>query len=133
MTPAVVATFAVAKVVTPTFANIVARGIGCNILVCYASYFAVSSREIISKVVIIWACVATFVALGFDHVVANMLFVPLALMQGEVPFTIGYYVRPTTIIHGVVHGTDDSSRSCGSRSSLRGLGMRSEVPSWPSP
>ena len=81
------------KVVTPTFANIVARGIGCNILVCYASYFAAASREIISKVVIIWACVATFVALGFDHVVANMLFVPLALMQGDVPFTLGYYVR----------------------------------------
>lgn len=84
-----------------------------------------SSREIISKFIIIWACIATFVLLTFDHVVANMLFIPLALMQGDVNFSVGYYVR-SPLLRSPVHALTTAVHRSGSRSSPPSSGTKSE-------
>jgi formate/nitrite transporter len=58
------------------------RAIGCNWLVCLAVYLAVASDDIIGKIVGIWFPVMAFVAIGFEHCVANMFFIPLGMFLG---------------------------------------------------
>ena len=57
-----------------TFLQALIRGIGCNWLVCLALYIVVSSEDIISKIVGIWFPIMGFVALGFEHSVADMFY-----------------------------------------------------------
>lgn len=58
-----------------------------------AVFLAFSSREVISKIVAIWFPVMCFVGIGAEHVVANMYFIPLAIILGAPkPLTVGYYV-----------------------------------------
>ncbi|KAF4627727.1 hypothetical protein G7Y89_g10427 [Cudoniella acicularis] len=63
--------FAKAKAVTPKWHQIFLKGILCNWLVCMAVFLAISSREVISKIISIWFPVMCFVGLGTDHVIAN--------------------------------------------------------------
>jgi formate/nitrite transporter len=58
------------------------RGIGCNWLVCLAVWLAVSANDIAGKVWGIWFPIMAFVAIGFEHSVANMFFVPLGIFYG---------------------------------------------------
>lgn len=88
---AYVISFATTKIVTPTWGMILVRGIGCNFLVCIAVYQATTSREVIGKIVGAYLPIFIFVALAMDHVVANMLFIPLALMLGA-NFGTGFYI-----------------------------------------
>lgn len=67
------------KVVTPSWHNIFLGAIGCNWLVSMACFFAYMAREYVSKVVAIWWPIFAFVALGLDHVVANMFLVPMSI------------------------------------------------------
>jgi formate/nitrite transporter FocA (FNT family) len=68
------------------------RGIGANWLVCLACYLGMSGRDYISKVAGIWWPTFAFVSLGFDHVVANMFFVPMGIWQGAPGITVGLYI-----------------------------------------
>jgi len=61
------------------------RGIGCNWLVCLAVWLSWAAKGAIGKIVGIVLPVATFVALGFEHCVANMYFVPKALLLKKIP------------------------------------------------
>lgn len=62
-----------------------ARGILCNTLVCLAVWLAIGARGVSDKVLAILFPVAAFVALGFEHSIANWFFLPygLALGAGE--------------------------------------------------
>ena len=60
------------------------RGIGCNWLVCLAVYLAIASDDIISKIMGIWFPIMAFVAIGFEHCVANMFFIPVGIFLGKV-------------------------------------------------
>jgi hypothetical protein len=63
-----------------------------------AVFLAISSREVISKIVSIWFPVMCFVGLGTDHVIANMYFIPLAIFLGAPkPLTVGYYIWKSMI------------------------------------
>jgi formate/nitrite transporter len=55
------------------------RGVGCNWLVCLAVYLAVASDDTIGKIFGMWFPIMAFVAIGFEHSVANMFFVPTYL------------------------------------------------------
>lgn len=61
------------------------RGVGCNWLVCLAVYAAMAAEDIAGKVIALWFPIMTFVALGMEHCVANMFFVPLGIFVGECP------------------------------------------------
>jgi len=70
---------AVTKVNLP-FTEALARGILCNWLVCLAVWLAAASKEVVSKIFAIFFPIMTFVALGFEHSIANMYFIPLGIM-----------------------------------------------------
>jgi len=55
------------------------RGIGCNWLVCLAVWMAFSAKELAGKVLVIYFPIMAFVALGYEHCVANMYFIPMGL------------------------------------------------------
>jgi len=55
------------------------RGIGCNWLVCLAVWMAFSAKDIAGKVLVIFFPIMAFVALGYEHCVANMYFIPMGL------------------------------------------------------
>ena len=58
------------------------RAIGCNWLVCLAVWMAIGAEDIGGKVLAIFFPIMGFVAIGFDHVVANMFFLPAAIFAG---------------------------------------------------
>ncbi|OOF93385.1 hypothetical protein ASPCADRAFT_209309 [Aspergillus carbonarius ITEM 5010] len=80
------------KQVTPEFQQIFLRGIGCNWLVCLACYFGIQGRDLASKIIGIWWPIFGFVSLGFDHVVANMTFIPLAIWLDAPEISVGLYI-----------------------------------------
>ena len=93
--------FATAKCLTPTWVQIFCRAIGANWLVCFAVYVSISCREVASKILAIWFPTFTFVALGLDHVIANMYFIPVAIFYGHPDIGVGLYIWksmiPTTL------------------------------------
>lgn len=55
-------------------------GILCNALVCLAVWLAMGGRNVTDKILAIIFPISAFVAMGFEHSVANMYFIPFALM-----------------------------------------------------
>ncbi|KAL2836477.1 Formate/nitrite transporter [Aspergillus pseudoustus] len=84
--------FATKKQVTPDFHHIFLRGIGCNWLVCLACFVALQGRDMASKIIGIWLPIYAFVSLGFDHVVANMTFIPMAIWLNAPGISVGLYI-----------------------------------------
>ncbi len=70
------------KAKTETDWQIFLRAIGCNWLVCLAVWMAMGSRDITGKIFAVFFPIMAFVAMGFDHVVANMFFLPAAHFAG---------------------------------------------------
>jgi len=62
-----------------SFGEALLRGIGCNWLVCLAVWMALSSRDVTGKIFGIFFPIMAFVAMGFEHCVANMYFIPMGL------------------------------------------------------
>mgnify|MGYP002406582948 CR=1 FL=1 len=56
------------------------KGILCNWLVCLAIFLALAADDVISKIFAIWFPIMAFVASGFEHCVANMYFIPAAIL-----------------------------------------------------
>ncbi|SEN62199.1 formate/nitrite transporter [Mesobacillus persicus] len=85
-------------------------GIGCNWLVAAAVWLCYSSDELVGKIVGIWFPTMAFVALGFQHVVANMFVIPAAIFAGHfswleylgnfVPVLLGNAVGGSVFIAG---------------------------------
>lgn len=61
------------------FVEAFALGILCNILVCLAVWLTMSGRTVSDKILAIIFPISAFVAAGFEHSVANMYFIPVAL------------------------------------------------------
>jgi len=55
------------------------RAIGCNWLVCLAVWMALASRQTVGKIFAIFFPIMAFVAIGFEHCVANMYFIPAGI------------------------------------------------------
>lgn len=56
------------------------RGIGANWMVCIGVLMAMAATDIAGKILGIIFPVMAFVAIGFEHAIANMYFLPVALM-----------------------------------------------------
>jgi len=56
------------------------KGILCNVLVCMAMWMALAGRSVIDKAVAIVFPISAFVAAGFEHSIANMYFISLAML-----------------------------------------------------
>lgn len=58
------------------------KGVGANWLVCLAMWLGMSSKTSLSKMIGIWWPVMTFVTIGYEHSIANMFFIPMAMLNG---------------------------------------------------
>lgn len=65
-----------------SFLQMFLSGIGCNWLVALAVWLSYSADNISGKVLGIWFPTMAFVAIGFQHVVANMFLIPAAIFAG---------------------------------------------------
>lgn len=66
-----------------TFVQAFISGIGCNWLVALAVWLCYGADNISGKILGIWFPTMTFVAIGFQHVVANMFVIPTAIFAGH--------------------------------------------------
>ncbi|WP_300558397.1 formate/nitrite transporter family protein [Limnohabitans sp. Rim8] len=85
---------ALAKQELPFFTALL-RGVLCNVLVCMAVWMAMGGRSLVDKAVAVVFPVMAFVAAGFEHSIANMYLMPLAMLlqhgglTGGAPVTWG--------------------------------------------
>ncbi len=61
------------------------RAIGCNFLVCITVMMAIASQDIAGKVLAIFFPIMAFVTSGFEHVIANMYFIPAGIIAKQFP------------------------------------------------
>ena len=79
---------AAAKCALP-FGEAFFRGVLCNVLVCLAVWMALAGRSVTDKAVAIVFPISAFVALGFEHSIANMYLIPMGLLlKGEMTVPI---------------------------------------------
>lgn len=103
---------ATVKISTPFFA-VFTKGIGANWLVALAVWLAFAATDVQGKIIAIWFPVMAFVAMGFEHSVANMFFIPTAifydvdiswgtfLMNNLLPATLGNIVGGSLLTGGI--------------------------------
>ena len=63
------------------FMALLTRGIFCNLLVCVAIWSCTRLKSESAKLIIIFWCVLAFVLAGFDHAVANMSSLTMAILH----------------------------------------------------
>ena len=84
------------------------RGILCNILVCLAVWMSYAARHVAGKVLVIILPITVFVSIGFEHSVANMYVIPVAMISGYSPLDISgllfnlFFVTMGNILGGSV-------------------------------
>jgi formate/nitrite transporter FocA (FNT family) len=83
---------------------VLARGIFANWLVGIATWMANGANDLTGKGVAVWLPISSFAAIGFEHCVANMFVLMMAIMQGApatfkqviwnnlIPATIGNWI-----------------------------------------
>jgi formate/nitrite transporter len=62
------------------FGQAIVLGLLCNALVCLAVWLTYGAHTTADKILAVIPPIAAFVALGFEHSVANMYFIPVALL-----------------------------------------------------
>ena len=70
-----------AKVAMPWHV-VLLKGIGANWFVCLAVWLAASAKTMLAKMAGCWLPVMAFVALGYEHSIANMFFIPIGMLEG---------------------------------------------------
>jgi nitrite transporter NirC len=97
-----------------TFGAAFARGILANWLVCLAVWSASRTTSDVAKLILIFFCLFAFIGAGFEHSVANMTLLSLALfqphgdavswagfVQNMVPVTLGNIVGGAVFVGGL--------------------------------
>jgi len=78
---------AAAKTQLP-FLEALVRGVLCNTLVCLAVWLAFAAHTVPGKVIAVIFPVTAFVALGFEHSVANMYLIPVGIWAAGDPAVV---------------------------------------------
>lgn len=58
------------------------RGILCNALVCLAVWLCFAARGVTDKILAILFPITAFVAIGFEHSIANLYLIPVGMLHG---------------------------------------------------
>lgn len=89
------------------------RGVGANWLVCLAVWLGLSANDTAGRLLGLFFPVMCFVAIGYEHSVANMFFIPLGMMYGAqvtlseflfsnlIPATLGNIVGGAVFVGGL--------------------------------
>ncbi len=73
-------------------------GIGCNIFVCMAVWMGSMGKDGAAKYFGLWFPIVAFVAIGFQHVVANAFVVPAAMFSGQSDITVAQFIVNTIVV-----------------------------------
>lgn len=96
--------------VTHGWLEVFSKGIIANALVCTAAWQAYSAGDTAGRILGIWLPVMAFVALGTEHSIANLFFIPAAMLSGAeigagqfltanlIPATAGNWVGGALVI-----------------------------------
>lgn len=84
--------------------QIFVRAILCNILVCLAVWMCFAAHSVSGKVIVILFPVTAFVAMGFEHSVANMYLLPAAMLHAGTPDAAGFLANLLVVSAGNVIG-----------------------------
>lgn len=87
----------------------VLSGILCNVLVCIAILMATACKEAAGKIFAIWFPIFAFVIGGFEHVVANMYYIPAGIVASMNPT----YVAKAEELYGITSAQLDSLNVAG--------------------
>jgi formate/nitrite transporter len=68
------------------------RGVLCNALVCLAIWLCFAAHTVSGKILAIIFPISAFVALGFEHSIANMYFIPLGWLLGADGVSLGSFL-----------------------------------------
>ena len=74
------------------FGEAFVRGMLCNVLVCLAVWLCFASHRVSGKILCILFPITAFVALGFEHCVANMYLIPVGMAAGGAGLDLGGFV-----------------------------------------
>lgn len=66
---------------TAPFYKVFLKGVGANWLVALAMWMAYAAKDTTGKMLGIWFPVMAFVTIGFEHSIANMFFIPVAIFN----------------------------------------------------
>lgn len=115
--PSLATAIAIAKAKTSlSFVTAFARGIGCNWLVCLAVWLASSAKDMSGKFTAVVLPITAFVAMGFDHSIANMFLIPMGMVSGAssvsvkafllnnlLPVTLGNIIGGAILVAATYH------------------------------
>ncbi len=90
------------------FGEAFARGLLCNALVCLAVWLTLGGRSVADKIAAVVFPITAFVAMGFEHSIANWFFLPYGLLldgQGSVPLTGAVLNLISVTLGNMVGGT----------------------------
>ena len=73
-----------AKVSMP-WLTVFLRGVGANWLVCLAVWLGLSANDVAGRLLGLFFPIMCFVAIGYEHSIANMFFIPLGILTGTDP------------------------------------------------
>ncbi|MBP6572165.1 MAG: formate/nitrite transporter family protein [Gemmatimonadales bacterium] len=91
-----------------TVGEALARGILCNALVCLAVWLAMGGRSVADKVLAILFPVTAFVAIGFEHSIANWFFLPFGMLldsAGAVTIAVAARNLAAVTLGNIIGGT----------------------------
>ncbi|WP_195988175.1 formate/nitrite transporter family protein [Clostridium sp. D53t1_180928_C8] len=75
------------------------RGLFCNILVCLAVWCTFRCKDDVSKLIMIFWCLFIFITAGFEHSVANMTLLTIALLSpGTAAVSIVGYIYNIVVV-----------------------------------
>ncbi|HAQ39802.1 MAG TPA: FdhC protein [Clostridiales bacterium] len=97
-----------------SFVQVLSKGILCNILVSLGVWVSTTAKDATGKMLGCWFPVMLFVFCGYEHVVANMFFLPMgAILDSSVtltqivgnliPSAIGNYIGGGIIVPVIYH------------------------------
>ena len=89
------------------------RGVGANWLVCLAVWLGLSANDVAGRLLGLFFPIMCFVAIGYEHSIANLFFIPLGMMHGAsvtvsdfllanlVPATLGNIAGGAVFVGGI--------------------------------
>lgn len=80
------------------------RGVLCNVLVCLAVWLSLAAHTVTDRVLAIMLPVSAFVALGFEHSIANMYLIPAGWVAGGEVTLAGFLGNLAPVTLGNIFG-----------------------------
>lgn len=83
--------------VSHTIGRGIASGFLCNLFVCMAVLKGAAAKDVAGKIQATWFPIFAFVICGFEHIVANMYFIPIGLLAKTNPL----YVEQAEAVYNI--------------------------------